>query len=93
MQWILSVFARHYNRQHGLKGHVWYDRFTSTVIKSYRQLLAAFRYISNNPVKARIVKTPEEYIFCGLWHIRHRRFDIVEPPDLFLEVFLTALIK
>ena len=81
MQWILSVSARAYNKHYGLKGHVWYDRFKSVVIKSYRQRLAAFRYICNNPVKAKMVDSPENYIFGGLWYILHKRFEFIEPPD------------
>lgn len=91
MQWILSVFAKNYNKLFRLKGHVWYDRFTSTVIRSYRQLLATFRYICNNPVKAQIVKTPEAFEYGGLWHIRQKRYDIAEPPDQLVSAFLSDL--
>ncbi len=88
MQWILSVFAVNYNKRYGLKGHVWYDRFKSVVIRSYRQLLAAFKYISNNPLKAALVKNPEEYEFGGLWFIRNRKFELIDPPDSILKASL-----
>jgi putative transposase len=77
MQWILGVFGRAYNKKYNLKGHVWYDRFYSTVIKSYKQLIATFKYICNNPVKASIVKRPENYKYGGLWYIHHKWFDFV----------------
>lgn len=93
MQWILSVFALYYNKIFGLKGHVWYDRFKSTVIKSYQQFIATFRYISNNPVKAEMSEAPEMYQFGGLWHIRHRQYSLVEPPDPLFKDFLLDLLE
>lgn len=93
MQWILSVFAICYNKQFNLKGHVWHDRFKSKVIKSYRQLIATFKYICNNPVKAEMVKAPEEYEYGGLWFIRNRQFELIEPPSLFIRALLPELFK
>ncbi len=91
MQWILSVFAVLYNKHFNLKGHVWYDRFKSKVIDNFQQLLATFRYICNNPVKAEMIEDPGEYLYGALWFIRHRLFDIVEPPDLSIKLVLTDI--
>ncbi len=88
MQWVLSVFARHFNKLFNLKGHVWYDRFKSTVIESFQQLIATYKYICNNPVKAGIIKNPEEFLYGALWFIRHRRFDLIEPPDQYILITL-----
>jgi len=88
MQWILSVFAKSYNKFINLKGHVWNDRFKSTVIESFQQLIATFRYIFNNPVKAGMIENPEEYPYGSLWFIRHRQFDLVEPPNQYLLIAL-----
>ena len=93
MQWILSVFAVCYNKQFNLNGHVWQDRFKSKVIKSYRQLIATFNYICNNPVKAKMVETAEGYEYGGLWFIRNRDFELIEPPDPFLLVLLPNLLR
>jgi REP-associated tyrosine transposase len=91
MQWILGVFAKHYNKHFNLKGHVWYDRFKSKIIENFHQLLATFRYISNNPVKAEMIKDPGEYLYGALWYIQHGLFDLVEPPDLSIKMALTDL--
>ncbi len=93
MQWILGVFAVYYNKQFNLNGHVWQDRFKSKVIKSYRQLIATFKYICNNPVKAEMVETPIEYRYGGLWFIRNREFELIEPPDPFLLILLPELFR
>ncbi len=81
MQWILSVFAIKFNKYFKLKGHVWYDRFKSVVIDSFKQLLTTFRYICNNPVKAGMVENAEDYVYGALWFIKHKRFKLIEPPD------------
>ena len=91
MQWILSVFAKCYNKYFQLKGHVWYDRFRSKIIENFQQLLATFRYICNNPVKADMVENPEEYLYGALWFIWHRVFDIVDPPDISIKIALMSL--
>ena len=62
MQWILSVFAKRFNRFNDITGHVWYDRFRSKVIQSLNQYLATFIYIAWNPVRAGITSNPLEYI-------------------------------
>jgi putative transposase len=80
MQWILSVFAAKYNRIFGLKGHVWYDRFKSSVVHTMRYFAAAFKYIAANPVKASIVEHPSDYPFGGLYHIRNGDWRVVTPP-------------
>jgi len=91
MQWIFGVFAKSYNKYYNLKGHVWSDRFKSKIVDSFQQLLATFRYICNNPVKAEMITNPEEYQYGALRHIRHKLFDIVEPPDLSIKMVLTDL--
>jgi len=54
MQWILSVFAIHFNKSHEYSGHVWYDRFWSRILDNIRQFIAVFDYIVQTPVKAGI---------------------------------------
>ena len=53
-------FTRQINFREGWCGHLWQGRFSSYPMdESY--LLAAARYIELNPVKAKLVKAPEEY--------------------------------
>jgi putative transposase len=81
MQWILSVFAMYYNKIHKIGGHVWWGRFWSRILENIKQLFDTFRYISENPVKAEIVNTAEEYKFGGFFQILKGIFDIVEKPE------------
>jgi hypothetical protein len=66
MQWILSVFALQYNKLYSYKGHVWYDRFKSKVIKTLQQLINTFLYIANNPVRAGLTNHPLEFVYNGM---------------------------
>ncbi len=92
MQWILSVFAAKINKYFGLKGHVWYDRFKSKIIKGFTQYIKTFEYISNNPVKAKMCKNSLDYKYSGLKFIFEKIFDLVEPPDLILRYYIPGIM-
>lgn len=66
MQWILSVFAKNYNKIFAYKGHVWYDRFKSKIIETVQQLINTFLYIANNPVRAGIANHPLAFNYSGI---------------------------
>jgi len=84
MRWILSVFAMAYNKIRGFMGHVWGCRFFSRIIGSLRELLQAFEYIDDNPVKANQVKDRRGWCWGGLWHNRTGCRDVVEMPSAWL---------
>ena len=86
MQWILSVFAIRFNRRYGLTGHVWYDRFKSTIIRSFKQLINTFQYISDNPVKAGICQNAKDYAYGGLFELKWKRFRLLDSPDGWLHL-------
>ncbi len=91
MQWILSVFAVKINKYFGLKGHVWYDRFKSKIIKGCNQYITTFKYISNNPVKALMCDNSHDYKYSGLKFIYKKIFDLVEPPDSILRLYIPGI--
>ncbi len=96
MQWILATFAINFNKRFNFIGHVWYDRFHSTVIESFRQYLKTFEYIKENPVKAELVQNADKYKYGGLWFLQKGLYELLEPPNPFLhmmfpEVSLRAL--
>ncbi|MBN2441873.1 MAG: transposase [Spirochaetales bacterium] len=86
MQWILSVFARKFNDKFNLIGHVWYDRFKSWILNSIHQMFVTFQYITENPVKAGIVKKPEDYEHNGITFIKKGMYDIIHPPGIFTSI-------
>ena len=84
MQWILSVFAIRFNKFCGQKGHVWYDRFKSIIIRSFHQLIIAFQYISNNPVKAGLCSDAADYRYSGLYELKRKQLRVLNSPDRIL---------
>jgi hypothetical protein len=91
MQWILATFAINYNRLLKIHGHVWYDRFHSTVIYNFLQYVRTFMYIGENPVKAKIVKYPEEYEYGGIYHLDKGMYEILNPPDSLLQLLFVNI--
>ncbi|MFP4509080.1 MAG: REP-associated tyrosine transposase [Spirochaetaceae bacterium] len=61
MQWILSVFAIRYNKRMGIRGHLWYDRFKSRLIKTVQHFKATYQYIIENPVRAGMCSQADDY--------------------------------
>ena len=68
MQWVLGVFARAWNRAHGVKGHVWGDRFFSKILDDCKDFSRTFSYVTEKPIKAQRIKIADEWEFGGLWH-------------------------
>ncbi len=81
LQWIFSVFACRYNKMTGQKGHVWYDRFKSKIVRTFLQWINTFNYITNNPVKAGLCHSPEKYFYSGMHELKKKRFRLLNPPD------------
>ena len=65
MKKINEKFAMYYNSINERVGIVFRNRYRSQPILSERQLLSCLRYIFNNPVRAKIVSSPEEYIYSN----------------------------
>jgi putative transposase len=54
-------YVQYFNRRHGRSGTLWEGRFRTCLVDSQRYLLVCQRYIELNPVRARMVETPEDY--------------------------------
>ncbi|MEW6574540.1 MAG: hypothetical protein AB1374_13020 [Bacillota bacterium] len=61
MQGINTSYAYYFNKKYRRTGHLFQDRFRSEVIENDAYLLAAVRYVHNNPVKAKVVTEPSAY--------------------------------
>jgi len=79
MQWILSVFAVRYNRIKKIHGHVWYDRFKSSVIDTMSLLHAAFTHITESPLLYNI-NSPVMYLYNGINCILRGDYSLIERP-------------
>jgi len=54
-----------YNFKHGRRGTLWEGRFKSVLVQGGEALRAVAAYIDLNPVRAGLVKEPEEYRWCS----------------------------
>lgn len=61
MKRINTAYAIYFNKKYQRRGHLFQDRFKSEAIEEESYLLAAIRYIHNNPLKAKLVKSPQDY--------------------------------
>jgi putative transposase len=88
MQWLLSGYAKAWNKMNGLKsGRLWGDRFHSVMIESEEEFARIFDYISQNPVKADMVKKPEAWEYGGPGHYAKGRRGILDLPDYVLSLY------
>jgi len=65
MRCINSGFGIFINRKYERVGHIFQGRFRSEPIEDDSYLLSAVRYVHNNPVKAGLVDSPEDYYWSS----------------------------
>lgn len=58
-------YAKMHHKYYETSGHVFQSRFLSQPIETDEYLLAAVRYVHNNPVKAGMVVFPEQYTWSS----------------------------
>lgn len=60
-----GTYSRYFNRAHGLVGHVFQGRYKAILCQSERYLQELARYIELNPVRARIVRNPDDWTWSS----------------------------
>jgi len=66
VQYIKQDFTRWYNKRNKRTGYLWGDRFKSILLEDGCSVLPCLAYIDLNPVRAGIVKRPEEYRWSSM---------------------------
>ena len=61
MRQLNGVYTQRFNRRHRKVGHLFQGRFKAILVEKEGYLLELARYIVLNPVRAKMVKTPERY--------------------------------
>ena len=75
-------YSRRINFRQGWKGHLWQGRFASYLLDE-AYLLACTRYIEMNPVRARLVKNPNEWSWSSAAaHIENKNDTLVNTEPL-----------
>ena len=80
MHGVNSSYTGYFNRRHIRAGHLFQGRYKAIVVDKDTYLLELSRYVHLNPVRAGIVKGPEEYAWSSyLGYIRKsKRLEWVE---------------
>lgn len=55
------LYTQYVNRHYARSGRLWQNRFFSNIIEKESYLWAVARYLERNPVRAGLVKFPEDY--------------------------------
>jgi len=92
MKRINTVYAIYFNKKYQQSGHLFQDRFKSEVVEGEPYLLAAIRYIHNNPLKARLVKLPEDYKWSSYSEYLNNQTRMIAIEDV-LKLFSKNLPK
>lgn len=61
MQSLGRRYVRYFNRRYCRTGTLWEGRFKSCLVQTENYVLNVYRYIELNPVRAGMVKRPEDY--------------------------------
>ena len=58
-------YVQYFNRRYGRTGTLWEGRFRSCIAESARYVLACYRYIELNPVRAGLTDHPGNYLWSS----------------------------
>ncbi|MFJ8246755.1 REP-associated tyrosine transposase [Peribacillus asahii] len=72
MSLINKRYANYYNTRYRLTGHVFEKRFYDKMIEGKEGMIEVSRYIPLNPVKAKMVKRPEQYPWSSYYLYMYR---------------------
>lgn len=61
MRQLNGLYTQRVNRRHGLVGHLFQGRYKAILVQKETYLLELSRYVVLNPVRAKMVLTPEEW--------------------------------
>ena len=61
MRQLNSLYSQEFNRHHKLVGHVLQGRYKAILVQKESYLMELSRYVVLNPVRAHVVKDPEEW--------------------------------
>ena len=61
MKSVGELYARYFNKSYKRSGYLWEGRFKSCLVESQDYVLACYRYIELNPVRAGMASRPDEY--------------------------------
>lgn len=87
MKRLNLTYFYHFKRNYGFSGHLWQDRYKSYLVEKDNYLLACGKYIELNPVRAKLVRNPEDYQFSSYrFYIKKAKDKLISPDPLYLDL-------
>lgn len=65
MRQLNGVYAQHFNRRHRLVGHLFQGRYHAILVQKEAYLQELARYVVLNPVRAKLVAAPEDWLWSS----------------------------
>jgi putative transposase len=86
MQGLQQAYTQYFNRKHRKIGHLFQGRYKAIVCERDKYLLSLIRYIHQNPVRAKLVGSIDEYRYSGHGAYAEGRVSEVLEPGRVLEM-------
>ncbi len=87
MQFLGRLYVRHFNYTYTRSGTLFEGRFKTCIVQEDRYLLTCLRYIELNPVRAGMVRDPDDYRWSSFRaHAFGVRPSLWSPHDLYLDL-------
>ena len=85
MQGLGRQYVRYFNKSYHRTGTLWEGRFKSCLIEKDLYLLHVYRYIELNPVRAKMVNSPEKYKWSSYQvNALGKKSQLCSPHELYL---------
>ena len=88
MQYINTVYSRYYNKKYNVIGHLFQGRYRAELNEDDSYTVQTSRYIHLNPVKAKMVRLPQEYPWSS-----YRCYLGLEQSEIVDEAFILDYFK
>jgi len=94
MQSLGRYYVRYFNKRHRRSGTLWEGRFKTSLVDSDLYFLIVSRYIEINPVRAKMVNHPSDYIWSS-YHFNGlmKPIKLLTPHPLYLGLGTTKELR
>lgn len=91
MQLVGNRYVQYINRTYRRTGTLWEGRHHASLVDADRYLLSCYRYIELNPVRARMIARPDNYLWSSYQHHAHgQENSLITEHDTYLRLGRTV---
>ncbi|ALP89760.1 transposase [Clostridium butyricum] len=87
MQRLNGLYAKYFNNKYNYEGHLFQERYLSKIIDSSSYMIELSKYIHLNPVRAKIVENPADYLWSSYNVYMDKRKDDIIHREKILSFF------